>query len=302
MTVFFRVIKYAFQDMGRNLGLSFMTVFILILMLLSVNALWSVEILMGEAVRIVKEQINVSLYFVPEAKEKDIKEIKNYLLAFPEVTDAQLSTAEDAFKSFQERHKMRDEVMEALTELGENPFGPTLIIKAKEPEDYKKIMEALNVPEYETLIEAKSFEGHEEAVERLQNITSRIEKIGMGLTIMFAIISFLIIFYTVRAAIFTQRIEISIKRLVGASNWFIRGPYLVEAFVFSLCSLIVVIGLIFTALRWIDPYLTVVFSDGFSLTNYYFSHILLLFGSQFAVVLFLTVVSSSIAMRKQLKV
>jgi cell division protein FtsX len=95
-----------------------------------------------------------------------------------------------------------------------------MVIKTKEPKDYKKIIDALNVPEYETIIEAKSFDNHEDAIERLQNITNRIERVGFGLTVLFAIISFLIIFNTVRVAIASQRVEISIKRLVGASKLF----------------------------------------------------------------------------------
>ena len=57
MPSFFRVIRFAFQDIVRNLGLSAMTVFILLLMLLSINMLWSMDVMTKEAVRLVKEQI-----------------------------------------------------------------------------------------------------------------------------------------------------------------------------------------------------------------------------------------------------
>ena len=188
-----------------------------------------------------------------------------------------------------------------MAELGKNPFGPTMIIKTKEPKDYKKIIDALNVPEYENLIEAKSFDNHEDAIERLQNITNRIERIGFGLTVLFALISFLIIFNTIRVAISTQRMEINIKRLVGASNWFIRGPYFIESLVFTLLSMAFTIAIVFLGLKWIDPYLAVVLPNGFSLTNYFQSNMLTLFGAQALAVLLLTVVSSGLAMRKQLK-
>ena len=138
--------------------------------------------------------------------------------------------------------------------------------------------------------------------ERLQNITNRIERIGFGLTVLFALISFLIIFNTIRVAITTQRVEISIKRLVGANNWFIRGPYLIESVFFTIASVVCTIGLVYLALRWIDPYLAVVLPNGFSLTNYFYSNMLMLFGVQALAVLLLTVTSSALAMRKQLKV
>lgn len=299
---FLRVIKFALQDIWRNAGLSFMTVFILVLMLLSVNVLWSVDVVTKEAVSSVKNQINVSLYFVPEAKDADIGEIKNYLNSFPEVTNLRLQSREEVLASFKERHKLSQEVLSALQELGDNPFGPTLTIKTREPGDYKKIIQALNVPEYENLIEAKSFDQHEEAINRLQNITSRIEQMGLGLSVLFAIIAFLIIFNTVRVAIFTQRVEIGIKRLVGASNWFIRGPYLVESAIFTAVSVSLALGIVYLSFHWLDPYLSIVFTTGLSLTNYYNLHILYILGIQTLAVLLLTVVSSSLAMRRQLKV
>jgi cell division transport system permease protein len=302
MTAFLRLLKFAFQDLGRNIGLTFMTVFILVLMLLSVNVLWSVDVVTKEAVQLVKNQINVSLYFKAEASDKEVADVKKYIALFPEVTDMQLLSREDVLKSFEERHKLSEEVLAGLTELGDNPFGPTLIIKTREPQDYKKVLSALDVPEYENLIETKSFEAHEEGIEKIQNITNRVERLGFGLTVLFAIISFLIIFNTVRVAIFTHRIEISIKRLVGASSWFIRGPYVVESLIFTIFSVGITGCLIYMALRWLDPYLQIVFPNGFSLTNYYNSHILLLFGLQALAVLFLTIVSSFLAMRRQLKV
>lgn len=302
MVSLLRVIRFAFQDMGRNIGMSFMTVFILVLMLLSVNTLWSVEVLTKAAVAEVKDQINVSIYFSPNATEKQVNDIKSYLGGFPEVTKVDLRLREDVLNQFKDRHRLSQEVLSALDELGGNPFGPTVVVKTREPGDYKKIINALNVPEFETLIEAKSFDEHADAIDKIQNITNRVEKMGMGLSMLFAIISFLVIFNTVRVAIQAQRIEIGIKRLVGASNWFIRGPYLVESLVFTILSVAVSAVALFFALRWLDPYLIVVFPNGFSLTNYYNSHILYVFGVQILAVLILTVASSSLAMRRQLKI
>ena len=302
MRSFWRVVKFAFQDLFRNIGLSTMTVFILILMLLSVNVLWSVDVITREAVRLVKEQINISLYFKPETSDDEISSLKKNIEQLTVVSSTELMSREDVLKSFQERHKGSDEILSALDELGSNPFGPTLVVKMREPDNYKIIMSTLDVPEYENMIETKSYEGHEEGMDRIQTITGRIEHFGLGLSILFAIISFLIIFNTVRIAIFTHRTEISIKRLVGASSWFIRGPYIVESFIFTVLSVAGAAAVVYLALSWIDPYLSIVFPNAFSLTNYYNSHILMLFGTQAAAVLLLTVISSLLAMRRQLKV
>lgn len=301
MRSIFRVIKYALQDLGRNFGLSSMTVFILILMLLSVNILWSVDVLTQQATGLVKDQINISLYFKSETTDKNMEEVEKYLSNLPEIIQMQKVSREEVLETFKNRHKLSIEVLSALDELEENPFGPTLIIKTKEPQDYKKVLLAVDVPEYDALIETKSFEGNEEGIEKIQNITNRIEQVGFGLAVIFAIISFLIIFNTIRVAIHTQRVEISIKRLVGASTWFIRGPYIVEAFIFALFSVSLTFSIIYAVLYWVDPYLSIVFSNGFTLTNYYNLHIILLISLQFVSVLLLTFISSGMAMSKQLR-
>ena len=302
MLAFLRVIKYAFQDIGRNLGLSFMTVFILILMLLSVNTLLSVDALTNAAVTAVKDQVNTSIYFTPESSDANVKEIQDYLQSFPEVIGLTVQNRDEVMASFKNRYNNNPDVLSALNELGENPFGPTIFIKTREPGDYEKIIKALDVPEYNNLIEAKSFEGEEDAITKLQNIMNRVEKVGFGLSVVFAIIAFLVIFNTIRVAINSQKAEIGIKRLVGASNWFIRGPYLVESFLYSVFSILVMGAILVLALHFIDPYLAVVFPNNFSLTNYFKSNILWLAGYQFLAVLVLNILSSTLAMRKQLKV
>lgn len=301
MISIFRVIKYAFQDMARNAGLSLMTVFILVLMLLSVNLLWSVKILADEAAHLIEEQVNISLYLNPAIKPASQEELVGYLKSFPEVVDLKLLKPADVLESFKQRHHGRAEMLAALEELDQNPFGPTIIIKTKESGQYQRVIDALAVPEYDALIEAKSFEGHEEALGRLQTITGRVETGGLALALFFIVISFLIIFNTIRVAIYTQRVEINIKRLVGANNWFIRGPYIVESIFFTLISLVVSGGLIMYGLRYLDPYLGVAFPNHFSLTNYYISHSVYLAAIQGAAVIGLTILSSSLAMQKHLR-
>lgn len=302
MRSLYRIAKFALQDIFRNIGLSFMTVFILVLMLLSVNTLWSLDVVTKQAVKLVREQVTISFYLVPNVSDEQVNEIKTYISTFPEVVSMKLVSKEDVFNSFKERHKFSPEVLEALNELGSNPFGPTITIRTREPGDYRKIIDALSVPEYQPIIENKSFDGNEGALDRIQLITSRIEKIGLGLSLLFAIIAFFIIFNTIRAAIQSQRVEISIKRLVGANNWFIRGPYVFEAIIYALLSAGITIALVFFSLHWLDQYISIIFANGFSLTNYYQSNMLYLFGIQALAVLVLTNLSSGLAMRRQLKV
>lgn len=301
MLSLWRVVKFAFQDMGRNIGLAFMTVFILVLMLLSINLLLSVQVITTQAVSLIKDQVTINIFIVPNAPEKDVDEMVSYLKSFSEVVESTVLSSAEVLEQFKNRHKNSPEVLGALKELDNNPFGPTITLRTKEPGDYQKVMDRLAIPEYQSIIDSKSFEGNEMAVSRLQLIMNRVETVVAALSIIFALISFLVIFNTIRVGIYTQRTEISIKRLVGAHNWFIRGPYLIESLVFTVVSVLCAHGIMYTAFKKIDPYVSSLFSDSFSLTNYYSSHIVYLSLIQGGAVLTLTILSSALAMRKHLR-
>jgi cell division transport system permease protein len=150
---FFRVVHFAVQDIIRNLSLSFMTVLILVLMLLSVNTLFGIQVLTDESLSMVRDQIDVSVYFQEGADEERIEEVQTYVASFPEVTEIEYLTPEMVEEQFREKHAANNEhIMEALDVLGENPFGALMIVKTREPADYQKVIEALNIPEYEYLI------------------------------------------------------------------------------------------------------------------------------------------------------
>lgn len=296
-----RAIKFALQDIVRNLGLSFMTVLILVLMLLSINTLFVINVLTSKAVQSIKDQIDISIYFSPEASQAKIDEIKNYINAFPEIKEVVYQDKEKVLADFKAQHQDNEEILSSLSELGSNPFGPTMIVKTREPKDYEKIVKALAVPEYESLIEAKTFGDTEKAIERVHTITTQVERFTAGVSALFAVIAFLIIFNTIRVAIYTQRVEITIKKLVGATNWFIRAPYVIESFIFAFVSVLVAGSLVYLSLRMLEPYIKVVFGESGLLTNYYSSNTISLLGMQFLAVLLLTVFSSFLAMRKHLR-
>lgn len=302
MISFLRVLRFAIQDIVRNMSLSLMTIFILTLMLLSINTLVVIQVITSEATALVKDQIDVSIFFSHEAQDEEITEVQEYLQLFPEVNGVEYISREDVYNKFKSQYADNDEILASLEELGENPLGPTMIVSTREPGDYPKIIEALQVPEYQNIIEAKTFGDTEIAIERIDTVTTQVERFSLALSILFAVIAFLIIFNTIRVAIYTHRTEISIKKLVGATNWFVRGPYLVEAFFFTIVSIAISSILVWLALQTIDPYVGIVFEQQNLLTNYFQSNILMLLGWQFGAVLALTIITSALAMQRHLRV
>lgn len=279
-----------------------MTVLILVLMLLSVNALLIVRYLTDQSVSFVKEQIDVSVYFDPAATDAKISEVQKYIEAFPEVTQVQYIDRDTVLKNFKEKHSDNVEILASLQELDTNPLGPTIIVKTKEPQDYKKVMGALSIPEYDHIIESKTFADTQKAIDRIDVVTKRVEEFSFALTLLFAVIAFLVIFNTVRVGIFTQRVEISIKKLVGATNWFIRGPYFIEAFIFSTVAIGITYLLVYFSSRFLDKYIAVIFGPGSTLLSYFEAHKVYLLSMQFGIVFALTLLTSFLAMRRYLKV
>ncbi|NCO04864.1 MAG: hypothetical protein GW939_01800 [Candidatus Magasanikbacteria bacterium] len=302
MLSLFRVFTFAIQDVLRNFSLSVMTVFILVLMLLSVNSLLVVRVLTDHAKFSIEDKIDVTIYFDNEANSDEIEEVQSYVKSFPEVVSVKFFGREEVIEQFRQAHQDNPEILASLDELQENPLGATMVVKTRQPSDYQKIISSLQIPEYETIIEAKSFADTEQAIDKINTITTNVERFTLMLSALFTVIAFFIISNTVRVLIYTQRVEISIKKLVGATNWFVQGPYLVAAFLFSVASMVISYSLTLVALGYLDPYISVVFGEELILTNYFILHILLIAGVEFIAVLFLTVMSSLLAMRKHLNV
>ena len=298
----FRIIAFSFQDMGRNLSLSGMTVLILVLMLLSVNTLLVVRIITQQSVSGIQEQLDVSIHFNPLAKDESVQETVQYINSLPEVKETSFLTSEETLEQFRKTYEKNPAIAASLGELEANPLGATLIIKTREPADYGVVIKALEIPEYEDIIVAKTFADTQKAIERITAITSQVERFTLMLSSLFALIAFIIIFNTVRVAIYTQRVEISIKKLVGASNWYVRGPYVIESLFFTALSMLIAGLAVYFSLDFLDIHLSSVFGSSDILTNYYRSHILELVAFQFLAVLLLCVLTSSLAMRKYLRV
>jgi len=123
--------------------------------------------------------------------------VRDYVGSFPEVTETTYFNKEETLGKFREAYKDNPKIVASLDELGSNPLGATLIIKTREPRDYEKIITALGVPEYESIIEAKTFGDTQKAIEKIETITTQVERFTLFLTSLFALISFIIIFNTV---------------------------------------------------------------------------------------------------------
>ena len=303
LTSTYRIIKFAFQNFWRNIWLSIITVTMLVLTLLTVNILLVVNRVTDQTIAFVENRIEVSVYFNEKTEQVKINDALTYFRTLPEVKDVQEISADEAFAIFKTRHANDADILNSLEELGKNPFGPTLIIKAHQAKDFDAIITALDHPRFRDDIRQRNFSDYQSIVSKIRKTTSEIRTGGMILSGIFFLIALLIIFNTVRVAIFIHREEIGIMRLVGASSNFIRAPFLVETIILSVFSILIVIAIMYPALALIEPKFSQYFGPGTTgLVSYFEQNGLLVFGTQFLALLIVTMGSTALAMRKHLKV
>jgi cell division transport system permease protein len=299
----FRIIKFALQNFWRNIWLSLITISILVLTLVTVNILISLNFLGQSAVGIVQSKIDVSVYFNPDTSEETVQNVRSYLLGLSQVRDVTYVSAEEALENFKQTHADNEDIMTSLEELEENPLGAALTIKANNPSDYPFILETLENPEFTDFIQDKDYDDHEEIIQRIDNITSRLERTGIVLSLVFVIIAVLIVFNTIRVAIYTHREEVGIMKLVGASNWFVRAPFLLESILYSLLATGLAIAIIYPSIYFAEPYIAKLFDNtDISLINYFNANFVWIFVSQFVVLSVLNIVSTAMALGRYLKV
>lgn len=298
-----RVARLALQQFHRNLWLSIATITLLVLPLLALNIIIGLNAIGIAAAQAVQDKIDVSVYFKPEVKSEEVETIREKLIGLAEVKDAVYIPREDALARFKERHKDDPVILESLEELGENPFGATLAVKAKDPEQYPRILLFLEDPAYQDLIEEKNFEDHRIVIGRINALMRNVRTFGLVVAAVLGAIAVLIVINTVRVAVYTHRGEIGVMRLVGAGSWFIRGPFLFEAALFSFIATLATAAIIYPALSFVQPHLNNLFNGTeLSLISYYNRNIIPIFGGQLVGIFVLTSFSSFFAVRRYLKV
>lgn len=299
---FLRVIKFSFQDIARNIWLSIITVIIITLALFSVNLLLAVKILTSATVSAVKEKVDISLYLKPAAEENIILALKSQIENLDSVKEVDYISKQSAIASFREKHKNNPEILQALLELGKNPLSPSLIIKPKDINNYDELIVSLNKIDND-IIESRNFDDHKAILAKINDIAGKANEAGLFVSLLFVLITILVVYNAVRVAIFTHKREIGIMKLVGASTWFIRAPYLISGVIYAFLGVLTIIIVIYPFLSLSQPYLAAFFS-GFevNLLDYYNSNFLLIFGLEFLAASLVNVLASLVAVGKYSKV
>jgi len=297
-----RVIKFSFQDIFRNIWLSLVTIIILILALFTVNMLLVVKVVGDAAVGAIKEKIDINLFLKNSAEEDEIDALRVKVSNLAEVKEVIYISKSEALENFKEKHRDNAEILEALRELGKNPLTPSLVIKPKDLDVFDDLINHLNTFDDE-IIESRNFTNYKLLLSKINNITDKVSRAGYLLSGIFIFITILVVYNSVRVAIYTHRRQITIMRLVGASRWFIQMPYLLSGLIYALVGIIAVMFMFYPFLSLLQPYMEAFFVGyNVDLIEYYYGNILTIFGLQFLAAAFINIVAGYLAVRKYSRV
>jgi cell division transport system permease protein len=254
------------------------------------------------SVQTIRERVDISAYFKNGAAESQILTIKDELEKNPVVREVTYVSAAQALEAFKQRHENDDSISQSINELDSNPLPATLQIKAYELEQYPQIAEDLKSARYATSIDKVNFEDNRLVIERLNRILQLIIAVGLTLVAIFSLIAVLVIFNTITLTIYNRREEVEIMRLVGATNWYIRGPFLVEALIYSVVATAITAGLLVPVYTKFMPQINSYLNPGNSIFTQQFLGYPYLLLILLAVAAALSTFSTMLAIRRYLRI
>ncbi|HWB33770.1 MAG TPA: permease-like cell division protein FtsX [Candidatus Paceibacterota bacterium] len=305
-----RVVRAGLLDFWRNGFVSFASVLMMVLTLFVIGLAIFIGVVLGTTLQEFRDKADMNVYFTTDAPEESILEIKSSLEALPQVDSVSYISRDDALAQFRERHANDQLTLQALDELGANPLGAVLNVKAKDLSQYDAIASFLN--NQGTLSDAASSsqiiekidyydDQHRMAIERLGQITDSAKWIGGVIIALLVLFTVAISLNTLRLAIYSSREEIQVMRLVGAGKSYIRAPFMVEGVLYGLIAAVVTLLLLYPLTWWLGS-ATENFFGGINIFDYYITHfpffMLVIAGSG----VLLGAVASFLAVRRYLKV
>lgn len=303
---FKRIIKSGFVNFWRNSLVSFASILVMTMALFVLGSILFVNATLDASLNQIRDKVDINVYFITNAPEEDILALKDSLEILPEVAIVEYISREQALEQFRLRHENDQLTLQALDELGENPLGANLNIKAQETSQYEGIAKflenenALSTVDKTPIIDKINYLQNKTAIDRLTKIIDSAETFGFIIITILIITSIIITFNTIRLAIYTSKDEISVMKLVGASNTYIRGPFVFEGIMYGITAGIITLILFYPLTLWLGALTENFFSD-INLFDYYVDNFSKIFFIIFGSGVLLGAFSSYIAVRRYLK-
>ncbi|MEK7093577.1 MAG: permease-like cell division protein FtsX [Patescibacteria group bacterium] len=253
-----RVARYGLAGFVRNGFISLAAVVIMTITLFVLAGLLISGAALTATLKSLTDKVDVSVYFTTTASEAQIMDVQNSLKTLPEVASINFVSREQALSDFRARHKNDQLTIQALDELGGNPLGASLEVRAKQTSQYESIAKYLDTMQAAAtgsgaVIDKVNFYQNKTAIDRLTTIIDTSRRLGYIVALVLGLASLLITFNTIRLAIYTSRDEIGVMNLVGASHWYVRGPFMIAGLLYGVVSATAVLLVLYPLAAWLGP-------------------------------------------------
>jgi cell division transport system permease protein len=295
-----RMLKMALLSFRRNGWLSVAATLVMVLTLFIISMFFILSFILSSSVKAINEKMDISMYLEDKASITEVETLKLRLSNLMNVKEVRYVSKKEALDIYREKNKGRIELLQAFTEK-DNPLPASLEIKVSDPSKMDEIVSVLEENQYKSITSKISYHENRAIIQKLTAATSYVRKVGLTLSIIFVAIAILIIFNTIRIAIYARRDEIEIMKLVGATSWFIRGPFIFEAIFYGIIATFVNLLIFYPILYFISQGLTKYIGEyGANPFTFYNHNIYLILPAQLILGLLLGFISSFIALRKYL--
>ena len=254
---FWRMCRYGINNFTRNAWLTIAATAVMTITLFVVFVSVTSHNILIDTVSQLRDKVTMSIYLQTSTSQEDADKAVAEVRKLSSVVEATLRSPEEARQGFIDQNKGDIETLDAVKE-ATNKFPWTITIKVVDINDTAELSDLVaNNETVKPLIDADrdpSFAGDSRsAIENIGRVANFARQVGIISSVVFVSISMLIIFNTIRMAIFNRREEIQMMKLIGAERSFIRGPFLVEAIVYGFFAAIIATGLGYALLTLATP-------------------------------------------------
>jgi len=303
-----RVFRAGFLNFWRNSFVTVSSILVMTITLFTLGLVIFTGVILNLTLQNLRDKADISVYFTTGAQDSQIVSLQKSLDALPEVAETTYVSSDDELASFRERHQNDQLTLQALDELGTNPLGAVLVVKAKDISQYDTIAKFLQKQTsvgdntQASFIDKINYfdDAHRTAISRLQNVSDSASRIGFIIILILSITTIAISFNTVRLAIYTSRDEISVMQLVGAARSYIRAPFMVESVFYGLFAGLLTLVLYYPLTYWMGSQ-TENFFGGVNIFSYYMAHFAYFFLIMVGSGVLLGAIASFLAVRRYLK-
>ncbi len=295
-----RIFRFGLQKFWRQRNVCLSLIFTLTITLFAITSLFLLQRVGNYLIDIVQERVDIAVFFKKGTDEEKIINVEKEIKTIPDIKSIEYISEEEAFKKFKEIHKNDSYYLQALEELGDNPFLASLNIKAKNFSKYPQISNFLSNGEYKDIIEKISYFDNKIIIEKLFNFINTTRKFILIIFFVFSIFVILITINTVRLSIYSEREEIKTMKLVGAPASFLFGPFLIQGLIYILISIFLCNIALFLLLAYIGPK-SQEWLSGFNLYLFFKDNFPLIFLEQFLFLVLLCFLSILFSVKKYSK-